>query len=78
MKDFTKAGKIYYLKCRVFHKKIETHKKQESILHTQEKKKPTENQPKEKFPCGSPDWDLIDKNFKPTIVNMFKELNEII
>jgi len=30
----------------------------------------------EKYPCGSLDLVLKDKDFKSAIVNMFKELNE--
>lgn len=43
------------------------------MLHIREKQ-----QPKEHVPKRANIWDLIDKDFKLTIINIFKELKEPI
>lgn len=48
-------------------------KKQESIPHTQEKKCPTENVTER-----SQIWDLVDRDFKAVILNIFTQLKEMI
>ena len=61
---------LHYSKCTIF-KKITHGKEQNSMAHTQGKKQSIETaHEKEQL------LDLLDKNFKSAILNIFKELKE--